>query len=200
MQIHTCTDDVIAAALNRNGLRTGRGNRFTRERVASLRNYQSIPCFSAERARAEGWTNLTGAAAILGISPRTLRLAIFVHACCPIEDVIRQFPTNRSDQPFDEQMGQGDVRDSFQLGNFKDPQVGAPLSELKQRIVIAPQVEGQGILAGDDPATIRSIGRRVGARLRDRFSRRARSRTIRRAYLGDNIWQGLDSSTFNAMN
>jgi hypothetical protein len=66
--------------------------------------------------------------------------------------------------------------------------------------VIAPQVEGQGILAGDDPATIRSIGRRVGARLRDRFSRRARSRTIRRAYLGDNIWQGLDSSTFNAMN
>jgi DNA invertase Pin-like site-specific DNA recombinase len=72
----TCTDDVIAGVLNRNGLRTGRGNRFSRERVASLRNYQSIPCFCAERARAEGWTNLTGAAAILGISPRTLRLAI----------------------------------------------------------------------------------------------------------------------------
>lgn len=71
-----CSDDFIAGALNRNGLRTGRGNRWTRERVTSLRNHHSIPCYSVERARAEGWTNLTGAAAFLGISQRTLRLAI----------------------------------------------------------------------------------------------------------------------------
>jgi hypothetical protein len=71
-----CSDDLIAAVLNRNGLRTGRGNRWTRERVTSLRSHHSIPCFSAESARAEGWTNLTGAAAFLGISQRTLRLAI----------------------------------------------------------------------------------------------------------------------------
>ena len=32
-----CTDDVVAAYLNRNGLLTGRGNRWTRERVVSLR-------------------------------------------------------------------------------------------------------------------------------------------------------------------
>lgn len=71
-----CSDDLIAAVLNRNGLRTGRGNRWTRERVTSLRSHHSIPCFSADNARAEGWTNLTGAAAFLGISQRTLRLAI----------------------------------------------------------------------------------------------------------------------------
>ena len=55
----------------------------------------------------------------------------------PIEDVIQQFSPDSYDQSFDERMGQGNVRDSLQLGDFKDPQVGAPLSEFKQRIVIA---------------------------------------------------------------
>ncbi len=69
---------------------------------------------------------------------------------CPVEDVIQQFSPNRSDQPFDERMGQRDVRDGFQLVDIKDPQVGAPLSELKQRIVIAAQIEWQGILTDND--------------------------------------------------
>jgi hypothetical protein len=55
---------------------TGRGNRWNRGRVTSLRNHYSIPCFCADQTLAEGWTNLTGAAAFLGVSPRTLRLAI----------------------------------------------------------------------------------------------------------------------------
>ena len=71
-----CTDDLIAGVLNRNGLLTGRGNRWTRERVTALRSHHKIPCFSAEHAMAEGWMNLTRAAAFLGVSPRTLRLAI----------------------------------------------------------------------------------------------------------------------------
>jgi hypothetical protein len=74
----------------------------------------------------------------------------FKIAGCPIEDVIQQFSTDGSNQPFNERMGHGDVRDGFQLGDFKDPQVGAPLSELKQRIVIAAQPERQGTLAGND--------------------------------------------------
>ena len=41
-----CSDDVIAGVLNRNELRTGRGNRWTRERVVSLRAWNEIPCFS----------------------------------------------------------------------------------------------------------------------------------------------------------
>lgn len=70
-----CNDDLIAGLLNRNGLRTGPGNRWTRERVTSLRSYNKIPCHCPERQRSEGWMNLTQAAAFLGVSQKTLRLA-----------------------------------------------------------------------------------------------------------------------------
>jgi hypothetical protein len=71
-----CSDDVIAGVLNRNGLKTGRGNRWTRERVVTLRNWHEIPCHCPERCQEEGWLNLSEAAARLGVSPRTLRLAV----------------------------------------------------------------------------------------------------------------------------
>ena len=71
-----CSDDVIAGVLNRNDLRTGRGNRWTRERVVSLRAWNDIPCFSRERGTQEGWLKLNEAAAVLGVSPRTVRLAV----------------------------------------------------------------------------------------------------------------------------
>ena len=71
-----CSDDLIAAMLNRNGVKTGRGNRWTRERVTSLRSHQNIPCYNPEKRKAEGWMNLTEAAAFLGLSPRTVRLAV----------------------------------------------------------------------------------------------------------------------------
>ncbi|MBK8751395.1 MAG: recombinase family protein [Candidatus Competibacteraceae bacterium] len=72
----TCSDDLIASTLNRNRLRTGRGNGWTRERVTSLRSGHPIPCYQAETRTAEGWMNLTEAARFLGISARTLRLAV----------------------------------------------------------------------------------------------------------------------------
>ena len=68
------TDDIIASVLNRNGHLTGRGNRWTRERVASLRSHNHIPCY--QPAETQPWINLSDAAAVLGISPATLRLAI----------------------------------------------------------------------------------------------------------------------------
>ncbi len=71
-----CSDDVIAGVLNRNELRTGRGNRWTRERVVSLRAWNDIPCYSRDRCAQEGWLKLNEAAAFLGVSPRTLRLAV----------------------------------------------------------------------------------------------------------------------------
>ena len=71
----TCSDDVIAGALNRNGLRTGRENRWRRQAVISLRNWNDIPRYDKDRHVQEGWMNLTQAAAFLGISSRTLRLA-----------------------------------------------------------------------------------------------------------------------------
>jgi hypothetical protein len=43
-----CSDKIIAAFLNRNGLLTGRGNRWTRDHVTALRSYHQIPCHSAD--------------------------------------------------------------------------------------------------------------------------------------------------------
>jgi hypothetical protein len=71
-----CSDDTIAGVLTRNGLLTGRGNRWTRQTVASLRSHHSIPCYNEERRKAEGWLNLTQAAFRVGVSSVTLRLAI----------------------------------------------------------------------------------------------------------------------------
>jgi DNA invertase Pin-like site-specific DNA recombinase len=71
-----CSDGFIASVLNRNSLRTGRGNFWCRERVTSLRTYHEIPVFCAERSAEEGWMNLTEAAHSLGITSRTLRLAV----------------------------------------------------------------------------------------------------------------------------
>jgi len=70
-----CSDRQIAGVLNRNGLRTGRGNRWTQMRVTSFRNKQDIPCYNPQRRHSEGWMNLTEAAQFLGVSARTLRLA-----------------------------------------------------------------------------------------------------------------------------
>jgi DNA invertase Pin-like site-specific DNA recombinase len=71
-----CTDDLIASALNRSGLPTGRGNRWSRERVTALRTHYKISCFNKERCTAEGWMNQTQAAAFLDISAGALRLAV----------------------------------------------------------------------------------------------------------------------------
>jgi DNA invertase Pin-like site-specific DNA recombinase len=68
------SDDIIAGVLNRNGHLTGRGNRWTRERVTALRSHHRIPCYKPDEP--QSWINLTDAAAYLDISPRTLRLAI----------------------------------------------------------------------------------------------------------------------------
>lgn len=73
---HTCSDRLIAGVLNRNGRLTGRGNRWTQERVTALRSYHHIPCYRAEQRDSEPWMNLTEAAKELGIGPRTLRLAV----------------------------------------------------------------------------------------------------------------------------
>ncbi len=86
---HICSDDLLANALNRSGLLTGRGNRWTRERVTALRTDHEIPCFDPIRRESEGWMNLTQAAQSIGINPRTLRLAVErgeIHADHPLPD------------------------------------------------------------------------------------------------------------------
>lgn len=70
-----CSDDLIAGILNRNNLRTGHGNRWTRERVTSLRSHHKIPVYRPAEGGHEPWLNLSKAAAQLQISAKTLRLA-----------------------------------------------------------------------------------------------------------------------------
>jgi hypothetical protein len=72
---HTCTDEVIAATLNRNHLLTAHGNRWTRELVASLRSKHKIPRYTPVDKQPRDWMNLTNAAQFLGISSTALRHA-----------------------------------------------------------------------------------------------------------------------------
>jgi DNA invertase Pin-like site-specific DNA recombinase len=68
-------DDLIAGTLNRNGLITGNGNRWTRERVTSLRSNYRIPVYRPTPDGIEPYLNLSKAARLLGIVPKTLRMA-----------------------------------------------------------------------------------------------------------------------------
>src|SRR4029453_836439 len=68
-------DDLIAGILNRNGLKSGNGNRWTRERVTSMRSSYRIPVYCPAETGVEPWLNLRHAAALVGVAPRTLRLA-----------------------------------------------------------------------------------------------------------------------------
>ena len=72
--VRICSDEFIAGVLNRNGHKTGRGNRWTTERVTALRSHHRIPRYDSARREREGWMNLTEAAAFLGVSFKTLRL------------------------------------------------------------------------------------------------------------------------------
>ncbi len=68
-------DDLIAGILNRNGLVTGNGNRWTRERVTSMRSHHKIPVYRPAEDGIEPYLNLGRAAKLLRIAPKTLRLA-----------------------------------------------------------------------------------------------------------------------------
>jgi hypothetical protein len=70
------SDEMIAGVLNRAKLSTVRGNYWTRAVVASLRANHDIACHNAQRQTSEGWLNLSHAARSVGVSNRTLRVAI----------------------------------------------------------------------------------------------------------------------------
>jgi len=82
-------DDLIAGILNRNRLTTGHGNRWTRERVTALRSHHRIPVYRSQPDGIEPWLNLSDAAKLLGVAPKTLRLAAEVgqiDAAHPLQD------------------------------------------------------------------------------------------------------------------
>ena len=69
--VRIASDDLIAGLSNRNGLVTGHGNRWTRERVTSLRSHHRIPVHRRTADGIELWLNLTKAAKFLRIAPKT---------------------------------------------------------------------------------------------------------------------------------
>jgi len=68
------TDELIAATLNRLGLRTGIGNTWNKQRVYSLRQYQKFPGFDPDHARA--MITLKEAAERLHVSAASVRRMI----------------------------------------------------------------------------------------------------------------------------
>jgi DNA invertase Pin-like site-specific DNA recombinase len=97
-----CADKMIAGYLNRNRLVTGFGNRWTQQRVTSLRGHHGIPCCTTERRLAEGWLTLTEAAKLIGTSAGTLRVAVErgeVKAIHPLPDGPWIFRRQDLDQP-----------------------------------------------------------------------------------------------------
>ena len=71
-----CRDRTIAGYLNRNGILTARGNRWTSGYVIALRNKHAIPVFNQEERQAQGWLKLGEAAVHVGISAVVVRQAV----------------------------------------------------------------------------------------------------------------------------
>ena len=69
-------DPAIAAVLNRTGMSTGKGNTWTRSRVASLRNHHDIAVYREGERVERGEATLDEAADALAVSPATVRRLI----------------------------------------------------------------------------------------------------------------------------
>lgn len=68
-----CPDKMLAGYLNRNGIRTGFGNRWVQGNVTSFRCKRGIPVASTQVEK--GWMALNRAAEYLQMTPKTLRRA-----------------------------------------------------------------------------------------------------------------------------
>ena len=100
-----CDNKMVASVLNRNGLVTAHGHRWCRMAITSLRSKRGIAVHSSERQRAEGWMNLTEAAARLGVSPKTIRKAAEggeINAMHPLHDAPWIFRRADIDDPYSE--------------------------------------------------------------------------------------------------
>lgn len=69
-------DEVIAATLNRLGLKTGAGNTWRKDRVCSLRSKRGLPSFDRSSAETSGLLTALQAGEKLGIDHRTVRTLI----------------------------------------------------------------------------------------------------------------------------
>ena len=96
-------DESIAAMLNRSGKSTGRGHSWTRTRVCSLRHQQQIAAYREGERTERGEATLNEAAALLTVSPSTIRRMLNVgilpatQLCKGAPWIIRQADLQRDD-------------------------------------------------------------------------------------------------------
>ncbi len=83
------TDELIAATLNRLGLRTGNGNTWNKPRVYSLRQYQKFPSFDPNHSLSA--VSLKEAAERLHVSPASVRRMI-AEKKLPASQVVESAP------------------------------------------------------------------------------------------------------------
>jgi hypothetical protein len=69
-------------------------------------------------------------AVVIEVGLESLQLS-FKIASVPKRHEIAKFPSNGSDQSFDERMREGDVGDSFKLIDFKNPEIRLPSMKLE---------------------------------------------------------------------
>src|SRR6202795_2236835 len=81
----------------------------------------------------------------------------------PEEDAVEIFSANGADQPFDERMRNGRVRNRLDLLDLEYAQVGEPAVESKQRIVVGHQVLRRRLAACDLRSSISEPGSASGS-------------------------------------
>lgn len=88
---------------------------------------------------------------------------VFEIGGCPEKRSVQILTANRPDEPFNERMRKGNVRDCLDFVDLEDPEIGLPLSKPKERIMIGTEVLRQRTLIGNDatehPAESNSIDR-----------------------------------------
>lgn len=73
------------------------------------------------------------------ISPKSFQLSPQIVGM-PEEHMVKEFAAQGSDQPLDERVRRGHVRDGLDLLNFQDAQIRMPAVKPKYRIVIRTQI------------------------------------------------------------
>jgi DNA invertase Pin-like site-specific DNA recombinase len=132
-------DDLIAGILNRNGLVTGNGNRWTRERVTSMRSNYRIPVFKPAEDGIEPWLNLSNAAQLLNIAPKTLRRAAEageIEAIHPLPDgpwiFARAALTTSAAQSI---VARARQNPKYPAGSHPDPAKPLPFNDIARRVL-----------------------------------------------------------------
>ena len=58
----------------------------------------------------------------------------------PEEDLVKELPTEPSDQPFNERMGHGHIRGGLDLLDLQNTKIGLLLRESEKRIIVTAEV------------------------------------------------------------